>query len=615
MDDQSSLMERKKRKFPFVQDTGDDVYNVETVVFRDNSRFVTELIGKSNVLFTRPPQMGKTTMLSLADLLLSNTKTAPSGLASYPDEANMNSWYVIRIDFGGVRYTGASQSSKWEEMAKGADKEVLAEIQECIIQFLLHRKHVDLKEKFYEILTLGNLKVHELNAGRLVSVLARAIVLASERDDGTMPGIKPNLLFLVDEYDKPIRDVLFDYIGTKIPDIRNRLSTAFPEYAAFFGSVKSANTTGAIVTAWVTGVTPVGLTLISDFRCTDYTFDSSMVDAVGLLDSDVLNMLDEAIQDKSFDECQREQVIDVLKFQFNNLRFTGNSLYHTGMMNAAMRRLQNSDDRHQWLRNIADVTGPEELPSSAFNVVKRADTSHLRAIVSQLVDKETVTGYELKRDMSITTLLEEGVLGESQYLTLLVHLGVVAIAINTNNEAEFTSTSEVYRKKHLSALNLALASSIADLLKLESKQKMYEKGEAILLEFLHALSVGRMAGLIAWADSGEGNKILELQLQGNLVETLFQTFEAITTQEDRLDAGRSDITIATDKFKVVLELKKKEGPDGPTPNEWEKHHSQLRSYVEEHRTKVKSGEWVAGFVLVMCNGGKGYHVQSLINDP
>jgi hypothetical protein len=55
-----------------------------------------------------------------------------------------------------------------------------------------------------------------------------------------------------------------------------------------------------------------------------------------------------------------------------------------------------------------------------------------------------------------------------------------------------------------------------------------------------------MANLIAWAALGEDNDILELQFQGKLVEALYSHFEAITTQEDRLSTGRSDITIATE---------------------------------------------------------------------
>ena len=47
-----------KRKFPQFQDMGMNVYDIEKKIFRDNSRFVTEFVDKTNVLFTRPPQLG-----------------------------------------------------------------------------------------------------------------------------------------------------------------------------------------------------------------------------------------------------------------------------------------------------------------------------------------------------------------------------------------------------------------------------------------------------------------------------------------------------------------------------------------------------------------------------
>ena len=608
MDDEYSLNYRK-RKFPNLQELGTDVYDVDKVVFRDNSRFVTELMKDANVIFTRPPQMGKTTLLSLAELLLSDTETAPEGLESYPPDGDKNSWYVISVTFGGIRSCGYDEDAKWEDTANEVDRKVRLQISGSILSFL--RLHEDVKRSFNEDLTMDKLNFSDLDAGQLVFKLTQAITAAHKTSNTST---KPRILFLVDEYDKPIRDILFDYIGTKIPNIKDRMSMAFSQYVSFFDNIKNANTPKAKVVAWVTGITPVGLTLISDFRCKDVTFDKKMADAVGLLNKDVSNMLEAAIDGKSFDEEERERVLEVLRLHFNNLRFFGEPLYHTGMMNAAMTQLQEAVTRHEWLRRVGELVRPEELPSSAFDVIKRAGTSDLRSVVSQLADKEILRGYELKRDMSIMTLLERGVLGTDEYLTLLVHLGVVSITYDRRMQPEFRSTSEMYRKKHLTALNLALASSISDLLKCESKQEMYQHGESILLEFLHALSAERMAKLIAWAASGEGNRILELQFQGNIVEFLHEKLEAITTQEDKLDAGRSDITVSTERCQVILELKKKDGASAPTAKEWERYHSQLRNYVQELRTKAKSGHWVAGFVLVMFNGGTSFLVQKLTND-
>ena len=118
-----------------------------------------------------------------------------------------------------------------------------------------------------------------------------------------------------------------------------------------------------------------------------------------------------------------------------------------------------------------------------------------------------------------------------------------------------------------------------------------------------------MAALIAWAASQKNNRILELQLR---FKTIFP--DVATTQEEKLDAGKSNVTITTEKCMLVLQLKKKDNATGPTAREWEAYHAQLRKYVEEHRSRADPSKWVAGFVLVMYSGGKNYSVKKLADD-
>ena len=591
------------------------MYDVDNKIFRDNSKFVTACANNNtNVLFTRPPQLGKTTLLSLAELLLSNTKTAPTGLHSYPPDEVKNSWYVIPINLGGVGFTGGAEAT-WEDQAREIDKKVRKTVQRRVSIFL--SKHAMIKNHFET--TLMDQTMNDMDAGDMISLLSDSIAHVHQsgcNDDKP----KPTLLLLIDEYDKPIRDVLFDFIGSKIPDVRQKMKACYAQYVNLFDNCKSSSSNDMKVNAWVTGITPVGLTLISGFRYVDLSFQENMADAVGLRHSDVSRMLQAAIPGESFDDREQDLVLRALKKNFNNLGFPhGSPLYHTGMMNQAMYQLQQASDRNGWLANLSAITKAEEIPGSAFDLIKKSKTSQIRALVSQLADGQTLAGFSISQDMSITTLLEQGGLDTNQYLTLLLHLGVASATINKNNETEFKSTSDFYRKKHLNALNLALASSIADILKLETKEDMYDKGEDILLEFLRALSETRMAALIAWAASRKNNRILELQLQGNVVESLYDEFKTIspdvaTTQEDTLDAGRSDVTITTDKCMLVLELKKKDNATEPTAHEWEAHHAQLRNYVEEHRSRTDHSKWVAGFVLVMYNGGKNYSVKKLADD-
>ena len=80
---------QKKRIFPQYQELGTDVYDVDNKIFRDNSKFVTACANNNtDMIFTRPPQLSTTTLLSLAELLLSNTKIAPTGLQLKADQSS-----------------------------------------------------------------------------------------------------------------------------------------------------------------------------------------------------------------------------------------------------------------------------------------------------------------------------------------------------------------------------------------------------------------------------------------------------------------------------------------------------------------------------------------------
>lgn len=604
---------KKRKTFPVKQALGNDVYNIQEKVFRDNSSFLERLISENNVLFTRPPQMGKTTLLSLAELMLSDEfENTPEGLCYYPPDDTKNRWYVIFLSFGGLEYTGATTNPPWKERAQELDDKLNRYLRKEIILFLA--THPKINEQFKVLEGPDWTSKETFDAGELVPTLARSIRMSGERS--------AKLLFLVDEYDKPIRETLFDFIGEKHPNIRKEMQQAFKTYCSFFSNCKSASNNYCNIKAWATGITPVGLKLISNFNYKELTFDGKFADAVGLRDADVRVMLEEAIPNASFGDREQEEAMAKVKFQFNNLGFPrGSPLYHTGMMNQALEQLQNrvecGEDSgggwREWVENLDEQERAEDLPSSAFDVIKRADASKLRAVVNKLVDRQALTGYKLQ-EMSITKMLEEG-LDTAQYLTLLVHLGAVSVTSERDGKYIFTSTSEQYRKKHLSALNYILAESILDLLELQSKEEMYRDGESILEKFLSALSQHRMQTLIDWA-SEKGNRILELQFQGKILEELHAIFSTIystrVSQEDKVGSGRSDITIHGPECMIVLELKKKDGPNEPTVKEWENYDAQLRNYVEEHE-RQSSSPLVVGFVLVMYDDGNKSAVRKLSN--
>eukprot|EP00977_Amphora_coffeiformis_P025057 scaffold18078_cov147-Amphora_coffeaeformis.AAC.2 len=258
------------------------------------------------------------------------------------------------------------------------------------------------------------------------------------------------------------------------------------------GGVWALPRADADLKVWVTGITPIGLLLISGFKPVDLTFKPSMANVVGLLRENVSRMLD-AIQ------------------QYNPY-----------------------------------VT------------------------LSQLVKKDVDPG---------------------DYLSLLVYLGMV------------------------------LRVSVERLMQLTAKDDIYSQGVSLLYQFASALSENRMDRFIAWAEAENDNNIMELQLQGFLVQELHATLKehASTTQEKRPQGQsmRKDITIAGDQPAIILELKKLNGPDPPTHEELDEAHNQLKGYVLAHRTSEKQKKTpriVAGFVLVMYANGFKYQVQPLQGD-
>jgi hypothetical protein len=605
----------KRKAFPGLFDHADAVYT-DKKVYRDNSSFVETFINKNALLFTRPPQLGKTTLLSLADMLLNDTKQAPRGIAYTPPEGVRNAWYVLRIDFGGI---ASGAKATWEVMAEHMDKGVNMQIQYCINLFLDQDRHAGIKKIFYAKISPGK-TMNDYSAGDLLNILAQSIATFN---DGAP---KPTLLVLVDEYDKPIRDVLFGLIGSKTRTFRTTLQEKYHHYVNFFDNCKSLRSMEVNIKTWVTGITPVGLSLITGFKYEDLTFKESMADAVGLLDADVDGMLDAVHQQAPFQNLQEKAAVrKAIQQHYNHLRFPfGSPLYHTGVMNQVMTTLQDAPKKRElWLGDLSKPFGginAEAVPGSVFDLIKRAKTGDLRRVVNQLVADSDVTGLELNEGMSLTSLLESQEITTGDYLTLFVHLGVVSVSRSVNGTV-FKSTSRLYRERHLRSLNDAIASSIVDLVELKTKVEIYKQGETILMDFLKSLSVSRMSSLIAWAASSPGqNRILELQLQGDMIAELHDLFvvaaldqQAEITQEDALDSGRCDVTISTERCRVVLELKKKEGNHPPTATEWTKHHNQLAGYVEDRR-KENANTFVAGFVLVMYNGGEGFAVQKLRGD-
>jgi hypothetical protein len=86
--------ESKKPKFPQTGGMG-WIFGDEDMIIRDNSAFLSRF--SRQTLFTRPTQMGKSTLLSLANMVYNRNATAPQSLASVTNDAN--SYFVFHVDF------------------------------------------------------------------------------------------------------------------------------------------------------------------------------------------------------------------------------------------------------------------------------------------------------------------------------------------------------------------------------------------------------------------------------------------------------------------------------------------------------------------------------------
>lgn len=332
---------------------------------------------------------------------------------------------------------------------------------------------------------------------------------------------KPKLLVLVDEYDKPVREVLLNLIATDHGDdeaLRREVKEAYSHYISFFDTCKTA-LADIDMNVWVTGITPIGLSLISGFNPDDLTFEPSMADVVGLLRENVSGMLDAVDQYNPFkSDDEKDQVVQAIEKHFNSLRYEGGGgLYRTRMVNKLMADvLTLAKTRAMWLKNLDKLPSnirPEDPPTSVITVVRLAP--NLREIVDRLAGGHAVTGYTFNGRMTILHLVKKHV-DASDYLTLLVYLGMASWERTDGAGDTFRSTSYIYREDHLKALLRLLRVSIENLVQFTTTDDIYAQGVGLLHQFASALSENRMDRLIAWAEDENNNNIMELQLQGSL---------------------------------------------------------------------------------------------------
>jgi hypothetical protein len=264
--------------------------------------------------------------------------------------------------------------------------------------------------------------------------------------------------------------------------------------------------------------------------------------------------------------------------------------------------------------NLPKRLGREPVPSSVYDVLQNA--RNLRHVVNMLAEGCEVVDYKLNENLSLEHLLREDI-DVSDYLTLLVHVGV-ASAKGTTTNPTFTITSDFYRENLLEPLVKTLQASLEMLTSLKTTEELYAQGEEILADFVTSISKNCMARFMYWASSDANNNILELQFQSHVVTEAHDILKGNvqTTQENSLPVTgkRTDVTFSSETCVVILELKQVQ--DTPTATFLRKAHEQLSGYIKTRRAmeEVANRRPVAGFVVVMCNDGASYVVEKLSNE-
>ena len=574
--------------------------------YRDNSLFLEKLFNaeETAICFTRPMQLGKTTLFSLADELFSINKESnvDTDLSYSVGEDDRNHWYVLRLDFGSVcpsRFENSNEEEEWVQRCKRLDDETACCIKMKVIVLLSNNPQL---EQNFQQVSLG-VEIKDQSIANVIRTLGTAV----QQDKG-------RLLSLVDEYDQPFREGLLHLIplhGERLYErVQQQIKLCFSEYFAFFRSVKVLLEEVSHAKIWLTGITPIGIREMGGLNIEDLTYQAHMADAVGLTEADVERMLEDVHAHAPFKEGELELAKTSLKRNFNNLRFPESQpLYHTGLVNHMMNMLLDptkETKRREFLSTgkVPEGWAWEPVPSSLFNVLCNA--KNLRPVANKLANGETVSGprYKIKEQLSLENLLQETI-DISDYLTLLVHIGVVSASGTSTDNPTFTITSEFYRENLLKPLLKTLRASLEKLVALESAEDLYAHGEEILVDFVTSISQNNMARLMAWASSDSNDHILELQFQSHVVTEAHGILQDIarTSQEDKLPATgkRTDVTFSSDMSVVILELKQVASETPPTADFVSRSQEQLAGYVKTRQAMEDAGKGgaAAGFVVII----------------
>lgn len=566
-------------------------------VFRDNSPCLEQLSEQVQVLFLRPTQMGKTSLLTLADMMYNKRSTQCPAVEFQPPDAR--SMFVLSVDF--LRVDAVGDASAVDDSVKG-----------CVVNAvnIFLQNYPELQDHYKEPMTGAG-------AGTYLEAAAEAVANYGLSDSAKG---KQSLLVLIDEYDKPVRDLLIGFLGKGEEARWEQAKEMLANYRSFFKSCKAITGSRFVRDhtglrqgkVWVTGVLPIALKVISDFNPEVFTFRPEFDDAIGLLDADVDDMLEKVDGFFPFADDQEKRNVRAAICKLANRHYfvSDTPLYHTRVVNSIMNALLSKKSRRLWLENLSMLpfgTHFQEIPHTVYDVIQKQ--IGLRKIARALTLNKEITST-LRQSLDLGDVLRNP-MDEADYLTLLVHLGIASVR-RRHGQTVFQATSTFFRIPFFSRL---LRNSLQPLFDADSLQTLYQIGATQIEEFMHTLPKSGMASLVRWAEDTRRNKILELHFQGFLIGALADSlwFEDVeTSQEDVTPSGRTDVRIAGERTLLLLELKQKSASTSPTTREMDTYQEQLHEYMAELvqiENKTTDPRRVAGFVVVMFNNGKSFSVQ------
>mmetsp|Transcript_14029 Transcript_14029/g.21417 ORF Transcript_14029/g.21417 Transcript_14029/m.21417 type:complete len:235 (+) Transcript_14029:233-937(+) len=215
--DNGKIGNDKRPRFPQAAQLADIFKEMDSgMIVRDNTQFLAHM--SKLTLFTRPTQLGKSTFLALAELVDSKGEKSPTNIAKNVPEDHRNAGYVIRFDFLKVFFPRTNRS--WHEDLTSIDSKFLSYIKRSITRYL--KKNKELKAYYIDLESES-----ELLAGDYLDRLSEAVKDYSEEQ-----GTKEFFMILVDEYDQPLRDTLFELLLDQ--PCKEDVVKFCPNYVSFF---------------------------------------------------------------------------------------------------------------------------------------------------------------------------------------------------------------------------------------------------------------------------------------------------------------------------------------------------------------------------------------------